>query len=78
MKSWLRLLAGVMGGLSLTGSTCTSTFTQAEVDAAELAQEQAATREEKRDAEIGEQGGANAQAIEEQIEDVDGGSGADF
>lgn len=78
MKRSLRVLFVLVGSVMLSGSTCTSTFTEADLAAEERKQDAAAVAEEKRDREIGEQGGANEQAIDEQIEDVDGGSGADF
>jgi len=78
MKRSLLALLGLVGCAVLTGSTCTSTFTEADLAAEERKQDAAAVAEEKRDREIGEQGGENEQAIDEQIEDVDGGSGADF
>ena len=78
MSPWLRALLCCAGLFGLTGSTCTSTYTEAELQAAERKQDASAVAEEKRDQEVGEQGGANEQAIDEQIEDVDGGSGADF
>jgi len=78
MKQLIRLLAGSVGLFGLTGSTCTSTYTEADLQAAERKQDAAALAEEKRDQEIGEQGGENEEAIEEQIDEVDGGSGADF
>ena len=78
MKRSLRALLCLALAVGLSGSTCTSTFTEADLAADEKKQAAAAIAEEKRDEQIGEQGGANEQAIEEQIEDVDGGSGADF
>ena len=63
-----------MGLFWLTGSTCTSTFTEADLQASERKEDAAAVAEEKRDQEIGEQGGENKEAIDEQIEDVDGGT----
>ncbi len=78
MQTWMRAFICLAGVLALVGSTCTSTYTQAEVDAQELKDEKKVTEELKRDAQIGEQGGVNSEAIEEQIETIDGGSGADF
>jgi hypothetical protein len=78
MKRSLLALLGLVGFGVLPGSTCTSTFNEADLTAEERKRDAAAVAEEKRDREIGEQGGANEQAIDEQIEDVDGGSGADF
>jgi hypothetical protein len=69
---------GFVGLLALSGSTCTSNFTEADLVKQERKQEAAAAAEEKNDREIGEQGGANEEAIEEQIDATDGGSGADF
>ena len=78
MGAWVRVLVGFMGLLALSGSTCTSNFTEADLVKQERKQEAAAAAEEKNDREIGEQGGANEEAIEEQIDATDGGSGADF
>ena len=78
MQTWMRTFILLAGGLALAGSTCTRTYTQADVDAKELKEEKKVTEEVKRDAQIGEQGGVNAEAIDEQIETIDGGSGADF
>ena len=78
MNQWMRFLLGAVGLFGLTGSTCTSTYTEADLLAEERKQDAAAVAEEKRDQQIGEQGGEGKAEIEEQIEDVDGGSGADF
>jgi len=78
MGAWVRVLVGFVGLLALSGSTCTSNFTEADLVKQERKQEAAAAAEEKNDREIGEQGGANEEAIEEQIDATDGGSGADF
>ena len=73
MNKWVRVLVGSVGLFWLTGSTCTSTFTEADLQASERKQDAAAVSEEKRDQEIGEQGGENEEAIEEQVDEVDGG-----
>lgn len=78
MQTWIRACFCLAGGLALAGSTCTTTYTQADIEAEEVKEEKKVTEEVKRDAQIGEQGGVNSEAIEEQIEDIDGGSGADF
>jgi hypothetical protein len=78
MKVWVRALVGGLGLLALSGSTCTSNFTEADLAAEERKQADAAKAEEKNDRELGEQGGANEEAIREQIDETDGGSGADF
>ena len=78
MQTWIRACFCLVGSLALAGSTCTRTYTQADVDAKELKEDKKVTEEVKRDAQIGEQGGVNSEAIEEQIETIDGGSGADF
>jgi hypothetical protein len=78
MRQWLRALFGCGLLLALGGSTCTSTYTQANLDAEEGKQDASPAAEVKRDEQIGEQGGANEKAIDEQIEGIDGGSGADF
>ena len=78
MGAWVRVLVGFVGLLALSGSTCTSNFTEADLVKQERKQEAAAVAEEKDDREVGEQGGANEEAIEEQIDATDGGSGADF
>lgn len=67
--SWLRAALGLAGLLVLSGSTCTSNFTEADLAAEERKQADAAKREEKLDEELGEQGGANEEAIQEQIEE---------
>lgn len=78
MKIWVRVLLGGLGLLVLSGSTCTSNFTEADLAAEERKQADAAKAEEKYDSELGEQGGENEEAIREQIDATDGGSGADF
>ena len=78
MRTGLRFLIGFGGLLALTGSTCTSNFSEADLAAEERRQDAAAEAEEKNDRELGEQGGENAEAIQEQIDATDGGSGADF
>ena len=78
MRAWTRGLLALAVLLTLSGSTCTSNFTEADLAAEERKQADAAKREEKLDAELGEQGGANKEAIREEIEETDGGSGADF
>ena len=78
MKKWLLALIGAVGWFGLTGSTCTSTFNEADLQAADLKQDKAAVAEEKKDQEIGEQGGEGHEAVDEQIEGIDGGSGANF
>jgi hypothetical protein len=78
MKSWARLLAGLVVLLALCGGMCTTVYTDADLAAEERKQEKAAAREEKNDRQLGEQGGANEEAIREQIDQIDGGSGADF
>jgi hypothetical protein len=67
--SWLRAGLGLAGLLVLSGSTCTSNFTEADLAAEELKQADAAKHEEKLDEELGEQGGANEEAIQEQVEE---------
>jgi hypothetical protein len=69
MKIWVRVLVGGLCLLALSGSTCTSNFTEADLAAEERKQMDAAKREEKLDQELGEQGGANEEAIQEQVED---------
>ncbi len=78
MSPWVRALLGLAALFVLSGSTCTSSFTEADLAAEERKQADAAKAEEKRDAELGERGGVNEEAIREQIDEVDGGSGADF
>ena len=78
MRAWVLVLVGFAGLLVLSGSTCTSNFTEADLVAQERKQDAAAAVEEKNDQEIGEQGGENEEAIREQIDATDGGSGADF
>jgi hypothetical protein len=78
MKAWARLLIVFLGLLALSGSMCTPVYTDADLAKQERKQDAAAAAEEKNDREIGEQGGANKEAIDEQIDETDGGSGADF
>jgi len=78
MRAWVGVLAGAVALLALSGSTCTSNFTEADLAAEERKQAAAARAEEKVDQQIGEQGGENSEAIREQIDETDGGSGADF
>jgi hypothetical protein len=64
----------VMGWLALAGfgaAGCTTTYTEQDLVEQEIREDAAATSEEKRDREIGEQGGANIQAIDEEIQQVD-------
>ena len=80
-KQWVvavRVALVVAGLFTLSGSTCTSNFTEADLVKEERKQDRAAAREEKNDEELGQQGGVNERAIDEQVEDTDGGSGADF
>jgi len=78
MSAWARVLLGFAGLVALSGSTCTSNFTEADLVEQERKQDAAAAAEEKNDQELGEQGGENEEAIQEQIDATDGGSGADF
>jgi hypothetical protein len=70
MSRWLRAPLGLAALLLLSGSTCTSNFTEADLVAEERKQMDAAKHEEKLDAEEGEQGGANEEAIQEQVDDA--------
>ena len=72
MSRRLRAPLAVAGLLLLSGSTCTSSFTEADLAAEERKQMDAARREEKLDQELGEQGGANEEAIQEQVEETVG------
>jgi len=78
MHKWMRALLFCVGLFGLTGSMCTSTYTDASLLQQEEKQDTAAAAEAKRDQEIGEQGGEGQQDIDRQVEDIDGGSGADF
>jgi hypothetical protein len=78
MSQWMRVLLFCVGLFGLTGSTCTSTYTQADLLEQEEKQDAAAVREEKRDQEIGEQGGEGQQDIDQQVDDVEGGNAPDF
>lgn len=78
MSAWLRGLLGFPALLILSGSTCTSNFTEADLAAEESKQAEAAQREEKHDAELGEDGGVGKEEIREQIEETEGGVGPDF
>ena len=78
MSAGLRAALALAGLLLLSGSTCTSNFTEQDIVKDEMKQAEAAKHEEKLDDELGQQGGENEQEIREQIDDIDGGSGADF
>lgn len=81
MQTWMRVFFCLLASFALAGSTCTRTYTQADVDAKEvkaLKEDKKVEAEVKRDTQIGEQGGVSSEAIDEQIETIDGGSGADF
>jgi len=78
MSAWVRGLAGLVGLFALSGSGCTTTYTDADLDREERKQDAAAVAEEKADEEIDEEGGANKKEIQKQMDDVDDGSGADF
>lgn len=78
MSAWLRGLLGLGALLALSGSTCTSNFTEADLAAEEREQADAAKREEKHDAELGEEGGVGKEEIREQVEQTEGGVGPDF
>ena len=78
MSHWMRALLLVVGLFGLTGSMCTSTYTQADLLKQEEKQDAAAVKEEKRDQEIGEQGGQGQQDIDQQVDDVEGGNAPDF
>ena len=77
-RTQVRLLLGLAGLFALSGSTCTSNFTEADLVKEERKQDAAAAVEERNDQELGNQGGENERAIDEQIDATDGGSGADF
>ena len=70
MSRWLRAPLGLAALLLLSGSTCTSNFTEADLAAQERKQMDAAKHEEKLDQEQGEQGGAGREAIQEQVDDT--------
>jgi hypothetical protein len=78
MSRWGRVVLGLAALSVLSGSTCTSNFTEADLAAEERKQADAAKREEKLDDELGEQGGAGREAIREQVEETEGGGGPDF
>jgi hypothetical protein len=78
MNKWMRVLLFCVGLFGLTGSMCTSTYTQADLLKQEEKQDAAAVAEEKRDQEIGEQGGEGQQDIDQQVDDVEGGNAPDF
>ena len=73
MKKWERLLATMamieISGLAITG--CTTTYTEADVQAKEKQEEAKARAEEARDHKIGEEGGVNREATEEEKERAD-------
>ena len=70
MSRWLRAPLGLAALLLLSGSTCTSNFTEADLAAQERKEMDAAKHEEQLDQELGEQGGANEQSIQEQVDDA--------
>jgi len=78
MRAWAGVLVGLAGLFALTGSTCTSSFSEADLVTQDLDQDKAAAAEVKIDREIGEQGGETEDSVQEQIDETDGGSGADF
>ena len=69
MSRWLRTPLGLAALLLLSGSTCTSSFTEADLAAEERKEMDAAKHEEKLDQELGEQGGENEEAIHEQVDE---------
>ena len=71
MKRAIRRLAGLLAATGFGVAGCTTTYTDADLAKEELKEDAAARSEEKRDREIGEQGGANLQAIDEEIRQVD-------
>lgn len=52
-------------------AACTTTYTDADLAEQEIREEDAARPEERRDREIGELGGENHEAIEEDIHQID-------
>jgi hypothetical protein len=78
MNKWMRVLLFCVGLFGLTGSMCTATYTDAGLLKQEEKQDAAAAAEAKRDQEIGEHGGEGQQDIDQQVDDVDGGSEQDF
>jgi hypothetical protein len=70
MSGWLRASLGLAALLLLSGSTCTSNFTEADLAAEERKQMDAAKHEEKLDQELGERGGVNEEAIQEEVDDT--------
>lgn len=67
MKTVARILAMIqILGSMITG--CTTTYTEAELRAEEPRRDAEARAENKRDREIGQEGGANLQSLEEDEE----------
>lgn len=71
MSRPMPLLAAFVALTGLSLASCTTTYTPAELAAEERKEDAAARSEEKRDREIGEEGGANVQAIDEEIEGLE-------
>ena len=78
MRAWAGILVGLAGLFALSGSTCTSSFSEADLVQQDLDRDKAAAAELKSDEQTGEQGGEGREATQEQIDSTDGGSGADF
>ena len=73
MKRWARVL-GTMAMIEISGlaiTSCTTTYAEADVRAKETQAEAKARAEEARDRKIGEEGGANRKATEEEKEWAD-------
>ena len=77
MTKWAVILVGTAGLFWLTGSTCTASYTQSELQGEERKLDASASREEKIDREIGDQGGQGEQAIDQDVDGIDGGSAPD-
>jgi hypothetical protein len=78
MSACERKLAGLAALLTRAGGGCTSSYTAADLAAEERRQGAADVAEEERDEEVGEEGGANEDEIQHQMDDVDGASEEDF
>jgi hypothetical protein len=78
MRAWAGALAAIAGFFALSGSTCTSSFSETDLVTQDLDQDKAAAAEVKNDEQVGEQGGQGKEETQEQIDATDGGSGADF
>ena len=72
-KTWILMVAVSVGLLPVALAACMTTYTEAELRAEGADQTKVdaeARQEEKIDREIGEEGGANEQAVDEEYESI--------